>query len=101
MGKIIIDTDICFECGEPKEEMHHVIPKSKGGEKTIPLCIDCHGKAHDVSYRRLMLDSLIDTAEAEIKEMDRIFDESDLPKGIDPELVNKLLIKIRREFYHL
>ena len=47
------------------------------------------------------LDSLIDTAEAEIKEMDRIFEESDLPKGIDPELVNTLLIKIRREFYHL
>ena len=47
------------------------------------------------------LDSLIDTAEAEIKEMDKIFDESDLPKSIDPELVNELLIKIRREFYHL
>jgi hypothetical protein len=56
-----------------------------------------------LSIRRgeIDLDSLIDTAEAEIKEMDRIFDESDLPKGIDPELVNKLLIKIRREFYHL
>ena len=47
------------------------------------------------------LDSLIDTAEAEIKEMDRIFEESDLPKSIDPELVNNLLIKIRREFYNL
>ena len=47
------------------------------------------------------LDSLIDTAEAEIKEMDKIFEESDLPKGIDPELVNTLLVKIRREFYHL
>ena len=47
------------------------------------------------------LDSLIDTAEAEIKEMDKIFEESDLPKSIDPELVNKLLIKIRREFYKL
>jgi len=47
------------------------------------------------------LDTLIDTAEAEIKEMDRIFEESDLPKSIDPELVNKLLIKIRREFYNL
>jgi len=47
------------------------------------------------------LDALIDTAEAEIKEMDRIFDESDLPKGINPELVNDLLIKIRREFYQL
>jgi len=47
------------------------------------------------------LDSLIDTAEAEIKEMDRIFEESDLPNKIDPELVNSLLVKIRREFYHL
>jgi hypothetical protein len=47
------------------------------------------------------LDSLIDTAELEIKEMDKIFEESDLPKGINPELVNDLLIKIRREFYEL
>ncbi len=47
------------------------------------------------------LDTLIDTAEAEIKEMDRIFDESDLPNKIDPELVNTLLVKIRREFYNL
>ena len=47
------------------------------------------------------LDSLIDTAELEIKEMDKIFEESDLPKGINPELVNELLIKIRREYYHL
>jgi hypothetical protein len=47
------------------------------------------------------LDSLIDTAELEIKEMDKIFEDSNLPKSIDPELVNDLLIKIRREFYHL
>jgi len=47
------------------------------------------------------LETLIETAEAEIKEMDKIFDESDLPKNIDPELVNGLLIKIRREFYNL
>ena len=45
------------------------------------------------------LETLIETAEAEIKEMDRIFEDSDLPKGIDPKLVNHLLIKIRREFY--
>jgi hypothetical protein len=47
------------------------------------------------------LDSLIETAESEIKEMDKIFEESNLPKSIDPELVNNLLIKIRREFYNL
>ena len=57
MSIITIDTEICFECGAPKEEMHHIIPKSKGGKKTIPLCIDCHGKAHDVSHRRLMINA--------------------------------------------
>jgi hypothetical protein len=47
------------------------------------------------------LDALIDTAEAEIKEMDKIFEESDLPNNVDPRLVNDLLIKIRREFYNV
>jgi len=26
--------------------MHHVIPKSIGGTKVIPLCTICHGKVH-------------------------------------------------------
>lgn len=47
------------------------------------------------------LEQLIEMAENEIKEMDRIFDESDLPSKIDPNLVNDLLVKIRRGFYHL
>lgn len=54
-----------------------------------------------IRHGEVDLETLIDTAEAEIKEMDKIFEESDLPNSIDPELVNKLLIKIRREFYHL
>ena len=36
----------CFECGSPADEMHHVVPRSLGGTKTIPLCSSCHGKAH-------------------------------------------------------
>ena len=55
--KITIDTDICYECGKPKEEMHHIIPKSRGGKKTIPLCVECHGKAHGISHRRLFLEA--------------------------------------------
>jgi predicted nucleotidyltransferase len=47
------------------------------------------------------LQSLIDTAENEIKEMDSIFENSNLPDKIDPNLINTLLIKIRREFYGL
>ena len=57
MAIITIDTDICYECGNPKEELHHIIPKSRGGKKTIPLCVDCHGKAHDITNRRLLIDA--------------------------------------------
>jgi hypothetical protein len=37
---------ICFECGEMAEYQHHVIPKSKGGKRTVPLCGVCHAKVH-------------------------------------------------------
>jgi len=37
---------ICFECGENAEYQHHVIPKSKGGRRTVPLCGVCHVKIH-------------------------------------------------------
>ena len=36
----------CFECGNSAQHQHHVIPKSYGGTKTIPLCCSCHGKVH-------------------------------------------------------
>lgn len=38
---------ICFECGELSElHNHHVVPRSRGGTKTVPLCNKCHSKAH-------------------------------------------------------
>lgn len=38
----------CFECGSTENiENHHVVPRSKGGKKTIPLCARCHDKVHD------------------------------------------------------
>ena len=36
----------CFECGSPAEVDHHVVPRSRGGTKTVPLCGRCHGRAH-------------------------------------------------------
>lgn len=36
----------CFECGSEATTEHHVVPQSRGGTKTVPLCDDCHGKAH-------------------------------------------------------
>lgn len=41
--------DICFECESPHNiEYHHVVPRSLGGTKTIPLCNNCHGKVHGI-----------------------------------------------------
>jgi hypothetical protein len=52
MGKIIeIDTKKCFECGGTKYiHQHHIIPKSIGGTKTIPLCITCHSRVHQKDF---------------------------------------------------
>lgn len=39
----------CFECGEPARHQHHVVPRARGGTKTVPLCAQCHALAHDMS----------------------------------------------------
>lgn len=37
----------CWECGGPPPlHDHHPVPRSRGGHRTIPLCEECHGKAH-------------------------------------------------------
>ena len=41
----------CFECGAPSLHDHHVIPRSLGGARTVPLCEDCHGKIHGRDMR--------------------------------------------------
>jgi hypothetical protein len=38
----------CMECDRPAHHEHHVIPASRGGTRTIPLCVECHGQVHDV-----------------------------------------------------
>tara|TARA_R110000851_G_scaffold158975_1_gene302118 strand:+ start:70 stop:555 length:486 start_codon:yes stop_codon:yes gene_type:complete len=37
----------CYEC-ETTEDLqeHHVVPRSRGGTKTVTLCYQCHMKAH-------------------------------------------------------
>jgi hypothetical protein len=46
-----MNTKICFECGSSEHiHQHHIIPKSLGGTKTIPLCIVCHGKVHQKDF---------------------------------------------------
>ena len=38
----------CWECEIETEVIHHhhVVPQSRGGTKTVPLCEPCHSKAH-------------------------------------------------------
>jgi hypothetical protein len=39
----------CFECSAPATCEHHVIPRSLGGTKTVPLCGTCHSRAHGLA----------------------------------------------------
>lgn len=47
------------------------------------------------------LQSLIDRAENDIIEIDRLFRESDLPDNVDPGLTSSILTSIRKKFYSL
>ena len=47
------------------------------------------------------LQTLIDNAENDIKEIDNLFKESNLPDSVNTDLVNKLLIDIRNQIYKL
>jgi hypothetical protein len=43
--------DKCFECNSTEDiHHHHVVPRSLGGTKTIPLCEKCHGKVHNMDF---------------------------------------------------
>ena len=41
----------CLECGALSIHDHHVVPRSRGGTATVPLCEACHGKAHGRSMK--------------------------------------------------
>lgn len=49
---IYIDPTVCFECGAPAAERHHVVPHSLGGTKTIPLCSERHAKVHGIDGKK-------------------------------------------------
>ena len=49
--EMIVNLKYCFECGSNIEiHQHHVVPKVKGGIKTLPLCGICHGKVHGKNF---------------------------------------------------
>ena len=45
---------ICFECESTEEiHLHHVVPRSLGGTRTIPLCGRCHSLVHSKDLTRI------------------------------------------------
>lgn len=39
--------DKCFDCDSVNDiHQHHVVPRSLGGTRTVPLCSRCHGLVH-------------------------------------------------------
>jgi hypothetical protein len=49
----------CVECGEPAAHKHHVVPKSRGGTFTVPLCLSCHGRTHGSDLIKLMAEGRV------------------------------------------
>ena len=50
----ITNPDVCAECGSTNGiELHHPIPISMGGKCVIPLCSECHGKAHSMKRKNI------------------------------------------------
>ena len=50
----------CFECRATGEiQMHHIVPKSRGGEKMISICYVCHQKAHHKKAKSVAHSELI------------------------------------------
>jgi len=47
------------------------------------------------------LETLIDSVEKEIIEVDKLFDNSELPDNINNEFINNLIVKIRKQIYKL
>jgi predicted nucleotidyltransferase len=54
-----------------------------------------------IRHGEVDLENLIEMADKAIDKMDSIFDNSNLPDKVDKELVNKLLINIRKKFYKI
>jgi hypothetical protein len=91
-----IELNICFECGSGGDiDNHHVVPKSLGGTKTIPLCLKCHGLVHDrdfIKYRKLHKIG-VEKAVAEGKYIGRKVGSGKNPKEFLKQEKSKLIIE--------
>ena len=58
----------CIECGAVEDvHEHHIIPRSRGGNATVPLCYSCHLKAHGLNDKGLNHGRLVSEGMARAK----------------------------------
>ena len=81
----------CFECGSSKRlNNHHVVPKTLGGTKTIPLCEKCHGLVHGRKFNTKFLTKI---AMSKKRKQNYII-SGFIPFGYKRSVCDKKLVKI-------
>ena len=78
--------DMAIEIGEGKG----IIVRRPNREQLLAI------RRGDYDYEQLLQE-----AEAKIKHMDELYETADLPESVDSQMVNNLLIEIRRDYYAL
>ena len=94
-----MDTTSCFECGQPAHVQHHVIPQSRGGTKTVPLCNGCHSLVHDAKLVHSQY--LIDIGKQRVREIRKNPELMDMIKSLPKSESAKRLKINRKTVYYL
>lgn len=81
----------CFECSRAAVYKHHVVPKSRGGKRTVMLCDDCHAKAHHQA-KHMTMGSLAKDALTKIRLANRRY-SGYIPYGYNLGLDGIMLIR--------
>jgi hypothetical protein len=95
---MVDDIVSCFEC-EVKENIihHHVVPRSLGGKKTIPLCQSCHDKVHRLKrFRNISISNLTKEGLQRAREKGVKLGSRDPEKSV--KLMNIASVKAKKEF---
>lgn len=89
-------TGQCWECETVGDvHHHHPVPKSRGGTKTIPLCQECHAKAHHRDKRMTTAELTREALAAKRRRGERI--SHDAPFGFAVSEDGKTLVKNAEE----
>ena len=74
----------CWECGGTGEiQKHHPVPRSRGGSRTIFLCLECHAKAHH-RKKNMSTSALVSAKMHMLKAQGRIFGNPGIMENCQP-----------------